>query len=142
MTRKMMALAIMAGLLTSIFAVSSVAAAPRSLDATPNSLNFGRQPVIPAPVAEQTAVIKNVSSGPITITTVTATALNGAFPFNHDATTCFTAQYNEEVGTVTLQPGDTCLIVVRFEPPDSGRFTGSVTLNTNAVKVSYSGRGL
>ncbi|MFN8512849.1 MAG: choice-of-anchor D domain-containing protein [Chloroflexia bacterium] len=109
-----------------------------NLSITPSSLDFGYVQV-GVTTAAKTVTVKNIGSGPVTISNASITA--GATDYTIVANTCFTAGNG-----ATLPPGGTCTISVVFTPQAAGTRPGTLTITDTASgtpqTVSLTGIGI
>ncbi|MFN8512852.1 MAG: choice-of-anchor D domain-containing protein [Chloroflexia bacterium] len=112
------------------------------LSVTPSTLDFGNQTVNTQSVS-QTVTVKNVGSGPVTITSTTPVLGNNPADFLVVADTC-----QPGGNDVTLAAGETCTISVLFQPSATGARNAQLTITSNApatgstVAVSLLGFGV
>ncbi|MFN8512851.1 MAG: choice-of-anchor D domain-containing protein [Chloroflexia bacterium] len=112
------------------------------LSVTPASLDFGNQ-AVGVPSAAQTVTVKNIGSGPVTITATAPLIGTHAGDFQIVADTCQPAGND-----VTLGAGESCTISVRFIPTAIGprnaqlQITSSAPTAGSTVAVGLTGFGV
>jgi Abnormal spindle-like microcephaly-assoc'd, ASPM-SPD-2-Hydin len=119
-----------------LFGLASTAGATKSgLSATPNHVNFGSQAVDGGQTAGAVVTVTNTSSSDALGGVAANTTSPGDFIVQAGASSCGHA--------VDLPAGQSCTLVVVFDPTIAGRRTATLVIGSEvgSVSVQLSGRG-